>query len=347
MHAHTTINPAYKNLIANLYEKSKAQIRTDIGTTCKFDILRGVKQGDLPSAMLFCIVLKIIMKETFYGLECGIRIGGEILTDEDYADDAGIMTENIPDMNLVFQRLEENAKRFGLSINIKKTKAMFIGNHSDENGSVPPIKISGKCIDIVTNFEYLGRFLTNNADDTVAVSTRIAKAWNAFQKMKHIITCRYVSKECKRYTYETYIRPVFMYGSETVTWKPPLRQKAVVFQNHIMRWMCGKRLLDKVPIKELQRMTKLTPILEEIRIRKLSWFGHLKRCSLQVKTIVEGMTPGKRKRGRPKRRWTDDICEWSGYNLSDLNAITQEQNLMEENSGHTILCVNVFCESGG
>ena len=59
------------------------------------------------------------------------------------------------------------------------------------------------------------------------------------------------------------------------------------------------------------------------------------------------MTPGKRKRGRPKRRWTDDICEWSGYNLSDLNAITQEQNLMEENSGHTILCVNVFCESGG
>ena len=87
-----------------------------------FDILRGVKQGDLPSAMLFCIVLKIIMKETFYGLECGIRIGGEILTDEDYADDAGIMTENIPDMNLVFQRLEENAKRFGLSINIKKTK---------------------------------------------------------------------------------------------------------------------------------------------------------------------------------------------------------------------------------
>ena len=110
--------------------------------------------------------------------------------------------------------------------------------------------------DIVTKFEYLGPFLTNNADDTVAVSTRIAKAWNAFQKMKHIITCRYVSKECKRYTYETYIRPVFMYGSETVTWKPPLRQKAVVFQNHIMRWMCGKRLLDKVPIKELQRMTK-------------------------------------------------------------------------------------------
>ena len=27
-----------------------------------------------------------------------------------------------------------------------------------------------------------------------------------------------------------------------------------------MRWMCGKRLLDRVPIKELQRMTKLTPI---------------------------------------------------------------------------------------
>ena len=39
----------------------------------------------------------------------------------------------------------------------------------------------------------------------------------------------------------------------------------------------------------------------------MSLFGHIKRHDRLEKTILEGKLEGKRKRGKPRRVWTDDI----------------------------------------
>ena len=39
----------------------------------------------------------------------------------------------------------------------------------------------------------------------------------------------------------------------------------------------------------------------------MSFFGHIKRHDRVEKTILEGKLEGKRKRGKPRRVWTDDI----------------------------------------
>ena len=54
-------------------------------------------------------------------------VGGENITDKGYADDAGLMTESVEQKNIVLNRLYIVAKRYGMSINIKKTKVMCIG----------------------------------------------------------------------------------------------------------------------------------------------------------------------------------------------------------------------------
>jgi len=45
--------------------------------------------------------------------------------------------------------------------------------------------------------------------------------------------------------------------------------------------------------------------------RKLNFFGHI--CGMQddrlLKKAVFGIMDGKNKRGRPKRRWTDDLVD--------------------------------------
>ena len=41
---------------------------------------------------------------------------------------------------------------------------------------------------MVEVFEYLGRVLSNDGDDSKAVGSRIGKAWGAFEKKKYIIT---------------------------------------------------------------------------------------------------------------------------------------------------------------
>ena len=52
----------------------------------------------------------------------------------------------------------------------------------------------------------------------------------------------------------------------------------------------------------------------QIRKRKLRYFGHIKRHEGLEKTIMEGGIPAKRRRGRPRRRWIQDVTD--GLNMT-------------------------------
>ena len=50
-------------------------------------------------------------------------------------------------------------------------------------------------------------------------------------------------------------------------------------------------------------------LLDTILRRKLAYFGHIKRHDCLEKQIFEGIVEGKRGRGRPKRRWSQDVSD--------------------------------------
>ena len=52
--------------------------------------------------------------------------------------------------------------------------------------------------------------------------------------------------------------------------------------------------------------------------RKLKWYGHVTRSNGLAKTTLQGTVQGGRKRGRQKKRWEDNIVEWTGLRLSDV-----------------------------
>ena len=53
-------------------------------------------------------------------------------------------------------------------------------------------------------------------------------------------------------------------------------------------------------------------ILTTVKKRKLKWFGHVSRSSGLAKTILQGTVQGGRRRGRQKKRWENNIAEWTG-----------------------------------
>ena len=57
-------------------------------------------------------------------------------------------------------------------------------------------------------------------------------------------------------------------------------------------------------------------LLTLVKKRKLRWFGHVSRSSGLAKTILQDTVKGKRKRGRQKKRWEDNIKEWTGMELA-------------------------------
>ena len=57
---------------------------------------------------------------------------------------------------------------------------------------------------------------------------------------------------------------------------------------------------------------------------KLKWFGHVSRSSGLAKTILQGTVQGGRRRGRQKKRWENNIAEWTG--LKFCHAVREADN---------------------
>ena len=57
-------------------------------------------------------------------------------------------------------------------------------------------------------------------------------------------------------------------------------------------------------------------LLTLVKKRKLRWFGHVSRSSGLAKTILQDTVKGQRKRGRQKKRWEDNIKEWTGLDFA-------------------------------
>ena len=90
---------------------------------------------------------------------------------------------------------------------------------------------------------------------------------------------------------------------------------------------CYRRLLnisykDHVTNEEVGRKIQAAigeydELLTLVKKRKLRWFGHVSRYSGLAKTILQGTVKGKRKkRGRQKKRWEDNIKEWTGMDFA-------------------------------
>ena len=57
-------------------------------------------------------------------------------------------------------------------------------------------------------------------------------------------------------------------------------------------------------------------LLTIVKRRKLRWCGHVSRSSGLAKTILQGTVKGDRRQGRQRKRWEDNIREWTGLEFA-------------------------------
>ena len=61
-------------------------------------------------------------------------------------------------------------------------------------------------------------------------------------------------------------------------------------------------------------------------MQKMKFVGHIKRHQSLEKQIYEGIVPGKRGRGRPKRRWSQDITDRLQTTVAEAGCHAQDRN---------------------
>ena len=73
---------------------------------------------------------------------------------------------------------------------------------------------------------------------------------------------------------------------------------------------------EEVRAKIQQAIGPHEDLLTIVKRRKLNWYGHVFRSSSLAKTLLPGTVKGERRQGRQKKRWEDNIREWTGLEFA-------------------------------
>ena len=112
-----------------MYDGSQASIKTDLWNIRFVNIKKGVEQGDLLFAILFCAALAAVILRTKDACNTGFSTGGHIISNLSYADDIALTNTSSANLQIFVIELAKKADEIGLEINFSKTEWMITDKH--------------------------------------------------------------------------------------------------------------------------------------------------------------------------------------------------------------------------
>ena len=113
------------------------------------------------------------------------------------------------------------------------------------------------------------------------------------------------------------VRTIFLYACESWTLTAELQRRIQAMEMRCYRKILHISYKDHVTNEEVcpkiqQAIGPHEDLLTIVKRRKLQWYEHVSRLSDLAKTILQGTVKGGRRRGRQKKRWEDNMREWTG-----------------------------------
>jgi F0F1-type ATP synthase alpha subunit len=151
-----------------------------------------------------------------------------------YGDDVNILGGSIHTVKKNTEALVFANKEAGLEVNADKTKYMFMSR--DQNvGRSQNVKTDNNSFEIVKDFKYLGKILTNQNYIQEKIKSRFKSGNACYHSVQNLLSYSLLSKNLKINVYRPINLPVVLYGCET--WSFTLREerRLRVFVNRVLR----------------------------------------------------------------------------------------------------------------
>ena len=316
------------NLVKCSYLGTSCRVVHEGQLTEQFEIKTGVRQGCLLSPFLFLLVIDWIMKTTTAGGRNGIQWTlWTQLEDLDFADDLALLSHSHHQMQSKTTKLARTSKQVGLNIHRGKTKIARMNTGNDE-----PVKLAESSLGEVTSFTYLGSIMDTEGGTDADVKARTGKARGAFLQLKNIWSSSILHQNTKLRIFNSNVKPVLLYGSETWRMTKKTCSRIQSFINSCLRKILKIHWPEKITNIDLWQRSKQLPVEVEIGRRRWRWLGHTLRkpTSSTTRQALLWNPQGKRKRGRPKNTWRRDLrkdLERLGKSWKELEDIAKDRAL--------------------
>ena len=177
----------------------------------------------------------------------------------------------------------------------KKKREMDAGREEERNVK---FHINGSEVENVTEFKYLGRWLSQDDNDLKAVRANIQKARQRWGTFSRVLTREGADTKMVAQFYLTIVQSVLLYGAET--WCLTQRQMSLLSSFHnrcarslTKRWIRRKEdgTWDCPGMAETFRVSGLVPIQQYISKRKAALLPHARSRAIYRKCLRTSRSP--------------------------------------------------------
>ena len=117
------------------------------------------------------------------------------------------------------------------------------------------------------------------------------------------------------------VTSIFQYACESWTLTAELQRRIQAMEMRCYRKIPHISYKDRVTneqvrVKIQQAIGPHEDLLTIVKRRKMQWYGHVSCSSGLAKTILQGTVKVGRRQGRQRKRWEDNIGEWTGLEFA-------------------------------
>ena len=145
--------------------------------------------------------------------QAGIKIARRNINNLRYTDDTTLMAESEDELKSLLMKLKEESEKFGLKLNIQKTKIM---DH-EITGPITLWQIDGETMETMTDSIFLGFKITADGGCSHDIKRHLLLGRKAMTNLDSILKSKDITLLTKVHLVKAMVFPVVMYGCESWT----------------------------------------------------------------------------------------------------------------------------------
>ena len=277
-----------------MYEGTERVVRCAVGTTESFKVKVGLHQGSVLSPFLFAVIMDRLTD----------KVRKEPPWTMLFADDIVICEETRKVVERTLESCKYALERRAMKVSRSKTEYLCINGENDDE----TVKMEDTKVPRVKEFKYLGSTVQESGSCEREVKKRVQAGW---RRVSGVICDRRLPARIKGKVYRSVIRPAMLHGLDTVAVTKKQVEEMEVAEMKMLRFAMGVTRKDKIRNEHIRSTVKIERLGMKMREGRLRLYRHVMRRDQEYvgRKMMEIELLGKRKKGRPKRRFLDVVKE--------------------------------------